>query len=338
MLPEIPDLRRCLADLVRQIPCGAVTTFGDLAEGLGDVVAARWVATVLAESPAELPWQRVILRTGRWPGRDSARQKLQRKLLAAEGIAGDTTGVARDVARFKTFSGPRPLALLGDWQRESAQHVERSPLRQQPATLAGLDLSYTTPERAVAAWVQSPWNAPRQQVELTISAPVTFPYITGYLTFRELPVLLELVRAAEREGLTADVLLVDGSGVLHPRRAGIATALGVLTGIPTIGVTKHHLCGRATTARDDVVTWLEQDGERLGARLQPPRRKTPLYVSVGHGLSLEQAVELVEESLDDSGQPGLIRAADGISRAAARFLSHQAGGYAGGASATASAD
>ncbi|HTN02400.1 endonuclease V [Planctellipticum variicoloris] len=338
MLPEIPDLRQSLADLARQIPCGTVTTFGDLAKGLGDVAAARWVATVLAESPADLPWQRVILRTNCWPGRDSARQKLQRKLLAAEGVAGDAAGVARDVPRFTEFSGPRPLALLSDWQRESAQHVERSPLRQRPATLAGLDISYATPDLAVAAWVQSPRNAPRQQVELTISSLVTFPYITGYLTFRELPVLLELVRAAEREGLAADVLLVDGSGVLHPRRAGIATALGALTGLPTIGVTKHHLYGKAEAARDEIVTWLQQDGERLGARLQPPGRKTPLYVSVGHGLSLEQAVELVEESLDDSGQPGLIRAADGISRATARILSRQAGGYAGGASTTTSAD
>lgn len=243
-----------------------------------------------------------------------------------------------DVARFTAYSGPRPLAGLSDWQRESAQRVDRSPLLQRPETVAGLDLSYADSELAVGAWVQSRRNAPRQQVELTISSPVTFPYITGYLTFRELPVLLKLVRAARREGLAADVLLVDGSGVLHPRRAGIATALGVLTGIPTIGVTKHHLCGKVESVRDDVVTWLEQDGERLGARLQPPGRRTPLYVSVGYGLSLEQAVELVEESLDDGGQPGLIRAADGISRAAARVLSRQAGGYAGGTSATTSAD
>lgn len=338
MLPEIPDLRLCLAELIRQIPRGAVTTFGDLAEGLGDIVAARWVATVLAQLPAELPWQRVILRTGRWPGRDSARHELQRTLLAAEGVVGDGTGVAPGVSRFTEFSGPRPLAAFSDWQRESALCVDRSPLLQRPATLAGLDLSYATPDLAVAAWVQSPRGVPRQQLELKISAPVAFPYITGYLTFRELPVLLELVRAAERKGLTADVLLVDGSGVLHPRRAGIATALGVLTGRPTIGVTKHRLCGKVEAARDDIVTWIEQDGEKLGARLQPPRRNTPLYVSVGHGLSLEQAVELVEESLDDGGQPRLIRAADGISRAAARLLGRQTGDYAGGASATASAD
>jgi deoxyribonuclease V len=338
VLPEIPDLRRCLAELIRQVPRGAVTTFGDLAEGVGDIAAARWVATVLAESPAELPWQRVILRTGRWPGRDPSRHELQRTLLAAEGVLGDETGVSLGVPRFTAFSGPRPLALLSEWQRKSALRVDRSPLLRRPGTLAGLDLSYATPELAVAAWVQSPRSVPRQQIELTISAPVTFPYITGYLTFRELPVLLELVRAAEREGLTADVLLVDGSGVLHPRRAGIATALGVLTGIPTIGVTKHHLCGKVASARDDVVAWFEQDGERLGARLQPPGRKAPLYVSVGHGLSLEQAVELVEESLDDRGQPRLIRVADGISRAAARVLSRQTGGYAGGTSATTSAD
>lgn len=338
MLPEIPDLRLCLAELIRQVPCGTVSTFGDLAEGLGDVVAARWVATVLAELPAELPWQRVILRTGRWPGRDTTRHELQRTLLAADGVVGDETGVAPGVPRFTAFSGPRPLAALSDWQRESARRVDRSPLLNRPGTLAGLDLSYATPELAVAACVQSPRSVPRQQVELTISAPATFPYITGYLTFRELPVLLELVRTAERAGMAADVLLVDGSGVLHPRRAGIATALGVLTGRPTIGVTKHHLCGKFQSSRDEVVAWLELDGERLGARLQPPGRKAPLYVSVGHGLSLEQAVELVEESLDDGGQPRLIRAADGISRAAARVLGRQAGGYAGGTSATTFAD
>lgn len=322
-LPEIPDLERCLEDLLRQVPRGAVTTFGDLAEALGDIVAARWVAEVLAESPAEFPWHRVLLRTGGWPGEDRERHQRQRDLLAAEGVAGDESGVARAVPRFTQFASSHPLARLSEWQRELSQAVDLSPLTRAPKMLAGLDLSYAPPERAVAAWIGAKRGNcdPNAEETRTHEAVVTFPYITGYLTFRELPVLLELLSSVKQEGLAADVLLVDGSGVLHPRRAGIATTLGLVAGRPTIGVTKRHLCGKDAGQRDECLTWLELDDQRLGARLQRRGSKTPLYVSPGHGLSLEQAVELVEEMLDERGRPGLIWQADQISRAAARRLS-----------------
>lgn len=321
-LPEIPDLERSLAELLRQVPRGAVTTFGDLAEALGDLVAARWVAEVLAESPAELPWHRVILRTGGWPGQDRERRRRQRDLLAAEGVPGDEAGVTRSVPRFTQFASAHPLARLSAWQRELAQSVDLSPLTRAPTTLAGLDLSYATPERAVAAWIGAKrGNRDHNAEEIwTHAAVATFPYITGYLTFRELPLLLNLLNSATQEGLSADVLLVDGSGVLHPRRAGIASTLGVVAGRPTIGVTKRHLCGKEAGQRDDRVTWLELQGERLGARLQSPGSQSPLYVSAGHGLSLDQAVELVAELLDERGRPRLIWRADQVSRAAARLL------------------
>ena len=321
--PALPDLLGLLRQFVLQIPRGRVTTFGDLAVALGDVKAARWVATVLsairAEEQDKLPWHRVLLQTGRWPGSSPVEHDRQRKLLAAEGLVTVPAGLTPGFSRFTEFEGPAPLSDLMQWQRDIARLVSTQPLKSEVRGLAGLDVSYASPELAVGAWVQYSADAPEASGHFTQSQTVNFPYIPGYLTFRELPVLLSLVASAADQ-FPADVLLVDGSGILHPRRAGIAATLGVLIGRPTIGITKHRLHGTVEAAQTGHVVWLADKGERIGARLQPPDDRPPLYVSVGSGLSLEQAVEIVLAQLGPHGQPRPIFAADRLSRQVARSL------------------
>lgn len=120
--------------------------------------------------------------------------------------------------------------------------------------------------------------------------PVTFPYIPGLLSFRELPaVFAALARLAE----LPDLLLVDGQGLAHPRRFGIACHLGVLTGLPCIGVAKTRLVGDHDPVPDRRGAWvpLRHRGEAIGAVLRSRVGVQPIYVSPGHRVSLEGAVE-----------------------------------------------
>jgi deoxyribonuclease V len=114
------------------------------------------------------------------------------------------------------------------------------------------------------------------------------PYVPGLLSFRETPVL---AGALEALSITPDLLLVDGQGLAHPRRFGIACHLGLLTGLPTIGCAKSLLVGRHEPLGVDAGAWAElvDRGEVVGAALRTRAGVTPVYVSIGHRVGLEQA-------------------------------------------------
>jgi len=119
-----------------------------------------------------------------------------------------------------------------------------------------------------------------------------FPYVPGLLSFREAPALLEALA-----GLCEppDLLLCDGQGYAHPRRFGLACHLGVLTGLPSIGVAKSRLIGEHGPLGPEKGDWtlLWHQGEIIGAVVRTRRNIQPLYVSVGHKISLEMAVRYV---------------------------------------------
>jgi deoxyribonuclease V len=119
--------------------------------------------------------------------------------------------------------------------------------------------------------------------------PTEFPYIPGLLSFREIPAL---VAALEGLATLPDLILVDGQGYAHPRRFGIACHLGVLTGLPTIGVGKTRLVGTHDEVPDRRGAWtpLLDKGEAIGAVLRTRVGVKPIYVSVGHRVSLDTAV------------------------------------------------
>lgn len=125
-----------------------------------------------------------------------------------------------------------------------------------------------------------------------VRRPTSFPYVPGLLSFREAPAILEALT-----GLKAapDLLMCDGQGIAHPRRLGIASHLGVLTGLPSIGVAKSILVGRHDSLDEQPGAWqpLVTRGEVVGAALRTRQGVKPVYVSVGHRLSLETAIELV---------------------------------------------
>jgi len=122
--------------------------------------------------------------------------------------------------------------------------------------------------------------------------PTRFPYVPGLLSFREVPACLE---ALGRLAAAPDLLLCDGQGYAHPRRFGLACHLGVLADLPSIGVAKSRLIGvhdAPGPARGDWVPLLDDD-EPIGAVLRTRAGVAPLYVSIGHRISLDSAIRWV---------------------------------------------
>lgn len=122
--------------------------------------------------------------------------------------------------------------------------------------------------------------------------PTSFPYVPGLLSFREIPAVLA---ALETLASLPDLILVDGQGYAHPRRFGIASHLGVLLGLPTIGVGKTRLLGHHEEPPEGRGRWtpLRDKEEIIGAVLRTRERVKPLFISAGHRISLETAVDYV---------------------------------------------
>jgi deoxyribonuclease V len=125
-----------------------------------------------------------------------------------------------------------------------------------------------------------------------VRRPTRFPYVPGLLSFREAPAVLA---ACERLRVAPDLILYDGHGVAHPRRFGIASHVGLLLDTPSIGVAKTRLVGEHRMPADRRGAWaaLVDAGETIGAVLRTRAGVKPVYVSIGHRVSLEAAVRWV---------------------------------------------
>jgi deoxyribonuclease V len=176
-------------------------------------------------------------------------------------------------------------------QAELAKKVRIEAPPEELRTVAGLDAAYAG-DRCLAAVVV--WDLTAAAVVETAAAllaPVS-PYRSGLLAFREAPALLAALGKLEK---VPDVLLCDGHGLAHPRRFGLACHLGLLTGLPALGCAKRRLVGGwAEPGAERGEFSLLLDGcEAVGAVLRTRSGVKPVFVSVGHRIDLESAVELV---------------------------------------------
>jgi deoxyribonuclease V len=315
-----PDLAKQLENLLAQVPAGRVTTYGALAEALGNVIAARWVAQYVSQEELRLPGAHRVIRADGLvgelagaPAGDKARR------LAAEGI--EVRQGRADVERllFDRFRGSRPLAKLARLQEQVVRRVSLRGPRKLPELVAGVDVSYPASDQGVAAYALVEVQSGRLVWSTTLRRTVRFPYITSYLAFREMPVLLDVLDAARTARRLAKVVLVDGSGILHQRHAGIASSLGVTAGVATIGVTKTLLCGQVDLVGMEPLESrpVVHEGRRIGAALRATARsRRPIFLSPGHRVSLDFAETLVRRLLCGHRLPEPLYWADRLSRGA----------------------
>ncbi|MFL5801139.1 MAG: deoxyribonuclease V [Roseiflexaceae bacterium] len=141
--------------------------------------------------------------------------------------------------------------------------------------------------------------------------PAPFPYIPGFLSFREAPAVLA---ALDELRVRPDLLICDGQGIAHPRRMGIAAHVGVLTGLPSIGCAKSLLVGHHGPVPDErgAAVPLVHRGEQVGVVLRTRVGVKPVYISIGHRISLPTAIDIVMSCVTKYRLPETTRAADGL--------------------------
>jgi len=214
-----------------------------------------------------------------------------------------------------------PYALPNPWpqdaetavvlQRQLRSHIQTTD--QLPDTVryvAGVDAGFEqqgTITRAAVVVLSFPDLTPVD--EALVRCPTTFPYISGLLSFREIPAVLQALNQIQRQ---PDLILCDGQGIAHPRRLGIATHLGLMIDQPTIGVAKSRLTGTHAEVPPEKGQWVPlMDGQdRIGAVLRSRAGTKPLYISPGHRISLETALVYVLRCTPKYRLPETTRYAD----------------------------
>lgn len=212
-------------------------------------------------------------------------------------------------------------------QRQLAGRVTICSLPQAVRTVVAADVSYSKVQQRSYA-VAIAWDVASAKIveRAEAIAPINFPYIPGLLSFREAPTLFAALRQLQTQ---PDVLLVDGQGLAHPRRFGVACHLGVLLDWPAIGCAKSRLCGWHAEVAPERGEWTElREGSACIGRVVRTRAHVkPVYVSVGHRATLAEASDLILQ-LARYRLPEPIRLADrlvGAMRAADESNGSQAG-------------
>ncbi|GAB4228115.1 MAG: deoxyribonuclease V [Chlamydiales bacterium] len=182
-----------------------------------------------------------------------------------------------------------------------------SPLKMPPTYIAGADVSFvkhsTTLYAAVVIFAMPNLSIIDQALG---QMEITFPYIPGYLSFREAPVIIQTFNQLK---LKPDVLICDGQGIAHPRRLGLACHLGILLDIPTIGCAKNRLIGEYS--EPDNFQWAQspllEQNEQVGVVLRTKDNVKPLFISPGHKTDCATSVEVIKASIRKYRNPEPIR-------------------------------
>ncbi|MDT0344347.1 endonuclease V [Streptomyces litchfieldiae] len=185
-----------------------------------------------------------------------------------------------------------------------------------PGTVAGVDVAYDDGRDLVAAAAVALDAVTLEVVDrATAVGPVAFPYVPGLLAFRELPAVLDALGRLRR---TPDLVVCDGYGIAHPRRFGLASHLGVLTGLPTIGVAKNPFTFRhqpPAPHRGAFTPLLDGDTE-VGRALRTRDGVKPVFVSPGHRVTLDGACAHALDLATHYRLPETTRQADRLCRQA----------------------
>ena len=188
---------------------------------------------------------------------------------------------------------PTTIAEAREIQARLRDQVVRENTLGPVQRVAGVDVGFEDRGKTTrAAVVVLDFPALTLQEQTISRTPTRFPYVPGYLSFRELPGVMQ---ALEQLHSTPDLVLCDGQGIAHPRRFGLACHLGVITGLPTIGVAKSRLIGQYQEPEEHKGAWepLWDKEEMIGAVLRTRDHVRPLFISTGHRVDLPTAIDYV---------------------------------------------
>jgi deoxyribonuclease V len=242
-----------------------------------------------------------------------------------------STALSRNVARLdlRAINGQRFIGLMSirfslqhshPWdvtpvearaiQNDLRAYVVRENDLNSIEHVAGIDVGFEEAGTVIrAAVVVLSFPSLKLKDQAIARRQTGFPYVPGLLSFREVPTVLD---ALMQLNVQPDLLLCDGQGVAHPRRFGIASHIGVLTDWPSIGVAKSLLTGSHTAVPEERGGWvpIEQCHETIGAALRTRVKVKPVYVSIGHKISLNSAIHYVMRCTTRYRLPETTRLAD----------------------------
>ena len=237
------------------------------------------------------------MHAGRRPGSSGtepeARLRTGRPRGRTEGSSPPPDGRPAGPGSVPRVRWPRRIATARRLQERLRVRIVMRGAPRRVRLVAGADCAFATDGRRIWAGIVVVSVPELEPVaEAWATAPVTFPYVPGFLSFREGPVFL---RAARRLRVRPDLWLFDGQGIAHPRGVGLAAHLGVLLDAPSIGCAKSRLIGEHDEPPGARGAWvpLRSEGRRIGAVLRTRTGVRPLYVSVGNRITLEPALRWV---------------------------------------------
>ncbi len=204
---------------------------------------------------------------------------------------------------FRVATNPnRNLEELRNIQDEIAKKVILQDDFSTPLEyIGGIDTAYIN-DIAVTACIILEWPSLQLLEQKIVEVEVKFPYISTYFVFREGPPILKVLSKINRK---PNLLLINSQGILHPRFAGCASHIGVITEIPTIGVAQKALLGTWASEPTIVKDWVPiYYGDKIvGAYFLSQKGNKPIFISPGHRISLETAVEIVKNSITKNRMP-----------------------------------
>ncbi len=208
----------------------------------------------------------------------------------------------------KTFS----IEEARDAQIQLQKKVRIAPLKGKVRYVAGVDAAFSE-DRVFAAACLYAFPDLTVCERQSCSGRMSFPYVPGFLSFREGPAIIAALDKLSRK---PDLILADGQGIAHPRGIGIASYLGVLTGIPAVGCAKSKLIGEFEEPRQKKGSWspLSWEGKIIGAVLRTRDNARPIFVSPGHKTDLAAALRLTLACTGEYRIPEPLRCADSLSK------------------------
>jgi deoxyribonuclease V len=284
------NLFRYTYDLVRQIPPGRISTYGAVAEALGDPIAARAVGRMMNQNPDadDMPCFKIVHSDGRLGGFglgiDDKIRRLRKDSIAVK----DGRIVDFEHVFFDDFDTKYPLKILRQEQIKLSKKIKLKDDWKTLNTVAGVDVAYPENEfnDACGACVVLDYHTKQVIEKKIVHKKTDFPFISTYFYYREFPLVQKLLLALKTK---PSLLLLDGNGILHPYRCGFASQTGITLNIPTIGVAKTLLYG--TMKGSQVLI----DKEQRGYAYSSKEGNNPVFISPGYRISLPSSLKIVRQ-------------------------------------------